>query len=524
MLSRLPTIFVPIVLLSSIVLPSRAAGLSTESSPTSLSRENEIVVIPGTVLGALHERTIAELRLFAFDSRVGAFEPIPFQIDQRFDRTFNEGTPFAFTELVYDVSQADDGLLDGQDELAFRFGDAGDRAAEELPWPTGADTVRIELKVQDSRPGSGSVRWAYLFAGAELPTSEDSYITWGGGPTDPVVTARFELEYEGPWLLTGLRVPPPCGSGSDIIDRVKGRARPLLGNREDEEGWSSNSTYLGGIAGPVRAIRYVRGATSAVNTIHRDIVTLVSWTRTINLRVHPLVEVEFYLDLLPDVNASLFWEAKPSGTTIDGVPDTGISQTFSTWALYRGPAGGLVTLYSIPPSDRYDGPLWKYADDAALNDQIPQNPIYTDDDDSAYGVHGFVISNVAESNLEAHPLELTWYPLCANEGDASLGEAHAALVEYPISAEGSAQVPGLAAIRDLLVVREQTTAVFRWSPVPGALGYRIYVASDPSLPRELWSLDGEVTLAEYRRSVGSGIADPGFYSVVAFDASGEGAW
>lgn len=524
MLSRLPAIVVPMVILPLIVLPSHAAELSTAASQPSLSRENEVVVIPGTVLGAFHERAISDLRLFAFDSREGAFQPIPFQIDERFDRTFNEGTPFAFTELVYDVSQADDGLLDGQDELAFRFGDAGDRAAEELPWPVGAETVRIELKVQDSRPGSGSVRWAYLFAGAELLTSEVSYITWGGGPTDPVVTARFELDYEGPWLLTGLRVPAPCGSGSDIIDRIKGRARPLLGNREDEEGWSSNSTYLGGIAGPVRAIRYVRGATSAVNTIHRDIVTLVSWTKTINLRVHPLVEVEFYLDLLPDVNARLFWEAKPTGTPVDGVPDAGISQAFSAWALYRGPAGGLVTLYSVPPSDRYDGPFWKYSDDADLNDQIPQNPIYTDDDDSAYGVHGFVISNLEESNLEAHPLELTWYPLCANEGDASLGEAHAALVEYPISAEGSAQVPGLAAVRDLLVIREQTNAVFRWSPVPGALGYRIYVAPDPALPQELWTLDGEVTVAEYQRSVGSGIADPAFYSVVAFDASGEGAW
>ncbi|NJN65018.1 MAG: hypothetical protein HC882_09180 [Acidobacteria bacterium] len=489
-----------------------------------LTREDQVVVTSGARLEGFEGAAISRMRLFAFSTETLSYAPIPFQVDERIDRLFTENTPLPFRETIYDVVGEDDGLLDADDELVFRFGDGGSRAPAEVPWPAGAEVRRVEIEARDPRPGANSVVWVYLFAGDELPSNPTRYIEWSGGVSDAISTSRYQLEYEGPWLLTGLRISAPCGDGSDVLDRVKGRARPLPNLQEDEEGWNTNASYLGGIAGPIRAIRYVRGATSGVNTLHHDIATPSQWTRRVNLRVHPLAEARLYLDFLPEPGARLFFETVPNGVVVDGAPDAGVPSTMPGWSLFRGGGGGLVTVFETPPSPKYTGPVFFYRDDASYDDRVPTNPDYGDDDDSSFGAHGLVISATQDSNLDPIRLGWSWYPICAGDGDAALGEAVQAIEESPFETTVVPQWAELAAIRDLEITEESGDLVLRWSSVASATAYRVFRSLDPSLPLESWEPIAEVSVPLYRRPAGQISVVTSFYSVVAINGGGVGPW
>src|SRR5262249_30279822 len=154
---------------------------------------------------------------------------------------------------------------------------------------------RFELLVRDPRPGGPwPDRFVYLFDGSGLPRSPAAYVSWDREPTTGIASDRYALDYEDRWLLTGLRLLSPCGAGADLLDRFKGRAGLSPQDAESEALWNDASIYLGGIVGPVRAIRYVQGAASGLNTIHHDVVYRGRWDRAISLRVHPLDNVWFY--------------------------------------------------------------------------------------------------------------------------------------------------------------------------------------------------------------------------------------
>lgn len=493
-----------------------------------VSRTDEPVLVLGESLPDMLGREIGDIGLYRWDVQKLAFVPIPFQIDERVDHVFNpEVPPLRFVETIYDVFGEEQEILDENDEFAFMYRDVGVRAPAEAPWPEWADPVRYEIRIEDPRPGSSvSPRWVYAYSGPAPPRSDDRYVTWNGANDGSIETGLFELDFEGNWLLTGYRVGPPCGDGTDLIDRWKGRARPRPELYEDEEGWNTNSTYLGGLVGPIRAIRYVRGATSGINTIHHDIVYDSYWFRRINLRVHPIEDAWVYFDWTPRPGVVFFSQETREGVAVDGLPDSSVTDQDPDWHVIAGQGGGMAIAYEVPPVPQYDELEGFYVDDADYDDAIITNPGYGDEDDSAYGSFGKKVIGVGESNVSPVTLDFNVYPICEGEGSALVGDTIEEFEAYPLEAQPFEQWITLGPVRSLEVRVQGSDVVLEWQSVPAAdNGYRVYAAPDPSLPEGDWPELGVTSSTSYL-DAGAGL-DPQLrcYSVVALGPDGiEGPW
>ncbi|UCF67211.1 MAG: hypothetical protein JSV80_15755, partial [Acidobacteriota bacterium] len=208
-------LFFVILTLTLAARPTHGAGLLGNNAR---SRGDEPVLAYGSSFSAFQGRLLSDLALFRYDPDAVAFEPIPFQIDERIEKLFNEGLEFEFRETIYDVLGEDDGRLDADDELVFIYRDAGPRARAEAPWPECAEEIRYEIAAIDTRPGvSNPTGWVYLFAGTGLARSSEQRVSWDLLPSSAISSACIELGFTDRWLLTELRVFPPCGSGIDLI-------------------------------------------------------------------------------------------------------------------------------------------------------------------------------------------------------------------------------------------------------------------------------------------------------------------
>jgi hypothetical protein len=514
-----------LALLSIALCAPAVAGVVPSEEPV-LSRDDEAVVLNGGSLAALLGVPVDQLALFRFDPSSQAFVPIPFQVDERLDVTFSAGGQGEFVEEdMYDVLHLDDGLLDEEDEIVFLFRDGGPQAPSSATWPAGSGSLRYETLVRDDRSVQQPVtRWAYLFAGPSLQRSATSYVSWGGSVSSSIVTPRFSVDFTDRWLLTGYRVASPCGSGADLIDRLKVRSAPLGYPTVNEEGLNLNSEYLGGLIGPVRAIRYIRGAKSGVNTIHFDVVSPGRWNRIVHLRVHPLHQFDVYFDWLPRANALFFRDGMADPVAVNGVPDPTVSNSFAAWNLVRGPGGGMFIAYDVPPSPLYSEKRLYYRDDASYND-APAAGGYPDEDDSAYGTHGLSLLNVQDCNFERLDLAFSAEPLCSSEGSADLALAHFELMTDPLEVATTPQSTAVGTVRGLLVSRAGQDVTLTWPPAAGAASYRIYRTLTMNFPFPSWALEDEVTETGFRDEGEAGRTGARAYSVVAVGPDGtEGLW
>lgn len=493
-------------------------------SPKTLAFEDQAVILTGVNLPAMLGQNIQNLALFRFESNRG-FVPIPFQIDERLDKVFNPGSPqLEFAENIYDIDHEEDGLLDADDEVALLFRDAGIKAPDLEPWPPGAEPVRIEVQVVDSRPiGHAPPRWVYIFSGPGLSRSSTSYVRWVPGPTGNITTDLFQLQFEGNWLMTGFLIFPPCGSGNDLLDRVKGRALDVPGHGEDEEHWNDKSTYLGGISGPIRAIRYVRGAMSGVNTMHHDIVYRSSWVRRLNLRVHALPQIQFYFDWLPQTGLQFFSPADPKGVRIDGQPDHLAQSTIPPWTVTGGPSGGVGVTWELRPSPLYREAGFFYRDDRSYNDQLRNHPEYHDEDDSAYGLQGVVVKDLIDSTQSVIPFSFKAYPLCANTSWAEAGPEIQDLLAFPVAAQPTVEYLG-GPVRDLALTRNGADLELRWHLIPGIVKFRAYSAAKLTPPNLAWTPIGETQTDHFWVSGGAVDSTTRFYSVSSFRADNTELW
>jgi len=518
------------------------ALLSASAAWAVADRSEEPVLILGASFPDFVGESIQDLALFRYDDVGGVFVPVPFQIDERIvDRVFKQGTSFEFTETIYDIYGEDDGLLDADDELVFLFGDTGPQAPVDTPWPGGANAERYEIQVHDPRTGAPAAhRYVYLFGGTGLALSPTSYVTWSISATTDATTPVFMLDYQDRWLLVGLDVATPCGTGVDLLDRVKGRgghAGPDSG--ETEQNWNDgsppvNSTFMGGLVGPVRAIRYIMGALSGVNTIHHDRIYRGLWERYLNLRVHPVSRAYLYLDWLPPAGATLYLPDDPSGLAVDGTQETptgwgscptpvpGACGSIPDWALYRSSAGGMVIFLELPPSAFYNSASAYFLDDDEYNDKTQLTPIYNDDDDSAYDL-GLVIEGPGGNGVD-ESIFARWsvYPLCADTGDATLGADYRELVDYPLGVTTLAQFEVLGRIESVTAALDGDDVVLEWQAMSGATAYRVYASEFADLPRNTWTSLGDTPTPHFRDSGAALAAADRHYSVVAIGAGGEG--
>jgi hypothetical protein len=210
------------------------------ASATRLARPEEPIVISGADVSLLLYEENTSIAAFAWLD--GAFQPLPLQIDERGP----DGGYFGDDEYP--------GVLDANDELVFMAEDAGEQVAP-CCWLEGADAVRTEVAVLD--PLDGARGWVYLFTGHDLPRSPADYVQITGWEPFAVHTDRYEHRYEkgNADILTELRILPPAGNGTDMLDRFKIRMKlgPLTPWLTEADATHS-VTKRHSLDGPVRAI------------------------------------------------------------------------------------------------------------------------------------------------------------------------------------------------------------------------------------------------------------------------------
>jgi len=222
-----------------------------------LARILDPVVMTGKDLGPLIGQAPEQMALMALHA--GAWEPVPFQIDQKKP----DGT-YAYTSGPK-AGPDPDPTLDANDELVFMAKDAGDRIEKEA-LPAGAK-IAVELELSD--PKNGKKGWAYLmsFSGPP-PRSSKKYVKVEldkGAKRYRFTGAQFVVEipqgFIVPDYLAGIKEDGSLGP--NVLDRVKITLKIIVNMinysfdlrgdhliRADTQGW---------IDGPVRVIHFNEG-------------------------------------------------------------------------------------------------------------------------------------------------------------------------------------------------------------------------------------------------------------------------
>ena len=227
-----------------------------------------------------------------------------------------------------------------------------------------------------------------------------------------VSTDTYRFRATGRWMVRGMQITKPgtkAEYGPDLIDRWKGRAFQqspdssisVVGFEDEQVNWEANSSLLGELEGPVRAVRETWGADSGTNvtkteTFYRDAITY-----RYRVRVHPIPPDGLYTswDYNHDVAATYYNETKTQGVPVDGVnddigqvdegptgpaffdaPDPTFTKplAFFNWEQVsgRGDSGSLVYMFEFKNAQSFENPAVTpyYRDDACLDDGTGDNP------------------------------------------------------------------------------------------------------------------------------------------------------
>ena len=354
--------------------------------------------------------------------------------------------------------------FDDDDELVFMADDAGAPAPAEALGPVGTYGDRMEVRLNDSFDPTAE-RYVYLFlrAGGSSFDADNGYVDYqrdanadqwidrtffadddpeklgtsntGYGPnlsgtvchptlgvknsTDrfprdgvTVSTDSYRWRATGRWMVREMSITKPGTTrayGPDLIDRWKGRAFQqspdseisVVGFEDEQVNWEGNSTLLGELEGPVRAIRETWGADSGTNVTKTETFYRDSIAYRYRVRVHPIPPDGLYTswDYNRGVAATYYNETKAEGVAIDGVnddvgqvddlggrpayfdaPDPTFTKplAFLNWEQVSGAgdSGSLVYIFEMKNAQALANPLVTpyYRDDACLDDGTGDDP------------------------------------------------------------------------------------------------------------------------------------------------------
>ena len=199
---RKPMKWIPAVLL--LGLSASVSGIET--------RDDEPLILQGSAIPAALGKAVGEIQLFRFNSAGAAWEPVPFQIDEK------DGESGLFGSR--------NGVLDGNDEIVFIARDLGDQASASnwIEDEYSRTQKRVEISVQD--PLDASVRgYAYLFFTPDPPRSTFQYMEYDA-VKDRVSSEIYDLRHGTHGLADSLAIRPEAGGdGIDLLDRQKFRLK-----------------------------------------------------------------------------------------------------------------------------------------------------------------------------------------------------------------------------------------------------------------------------------------------------------
>ncbi|UCE06034.1 MAG: T9SS type A sorting domain-containing protein [bacterium] len=183
----------------------------------------EPVILRGEILSAFYNIPINEIFMYAYQESTQTWNMMPFQIDEmvRARDPFKPGNDDAWQDFYF---IADDGLLDGRDELIFMVRDLGDEVPDHV-WIDNEDAKnhqRLEIMVCDPNDNNNSA-YGYLFQSTTITDEIPSPYGFGFDPTSQIVgTKNYSVRLSKVnGLIEDVMIQPPFGSGIDIFDTQK---------------------------------------------------------------------------------------------------------------------------------------------------------------------------------------------------------------------------------------------------------------------------------------------------------------
>ncbi len=422
-------------LLGSAWMQRGVEGSSAAPEVQNLERAQDPVILAGSQLSMHLGVALEDLVLYRY--RSGAWEPVPFQIDE-VDVT---GT------LVAD----EDGIFDGNDQLVFMAADGGESAAPDV-WPDDIPSqlaVRYGIHLTDPLDPGAEAR-LYLFRSPTLPRSGQSYVLW-----DEALQTISAISYTAaftPDQFAGLADLMINGNNVDILDRQKVRAvGKVFGftvefNEEELIDYITPTLTLPAV-GPVRAAAN-EGMQIASFYGSRMELSFAMNTSEIGIPFFQLDSVRTSLDWLPPGISGIntYYDSNlPSGVPIDGSADSVPATPALDWYQVNGDTsgpGGVV--FAFPIVEASGGSFSNYyKDDSALD------PDDTGDQRS-YGDAGLTVSDPGE-RIE---IALVAYILPPGMSE-NAGSTYFSWAETPLLATVTAQfLPPTAEIYLPIVIRE----------------------------------------------------------------------
>jgi hypothetical protein len=440
--------------LSVLTAPALAASLPAE-------RRSEPVIVRGDQVRELAATSTREIAVFRFDTATG-WHPVAHQVDERRMTGLWPGAicPEQCEErYVFDGDEGNG--LDADDEIVFMASSLGDKASERpVHTPAG-------FEIEVSIPGKRIAGYVYVFAmpAAGKPAVPGA-VSYSRTVLDPsredttITTDKYRIHFSRLWVLDDLAsLPGAGGDGTDLLDQWKGRAydRSLRGETEDVVGlcggWSNPAphwgrhTYLGHIAGPVRAIRGVQGACSWPNLTRYDIFYPDMAEMTVNLRGHGFPPgsngLWMYWDYAKAALPLTYYNAAiRRGTAIDGNNDSAYpngdhepASKTGVWEQVVGPHGGFA--FTLRQTKVIPGPMkLVFADDAAFHDGTGSDPSPSP---GVLGGHGIHIVHIEDTDPQTggRPAQavLRYRPLAAGAG--SMGDRYLKVDADPLDVKAT---------------------------------------------------------------------------------------
>ncbi len=323
-------------------------GFDLLSQVNTLGHPYEPVVIKGAVLSAFSNIAFDDLFLYRFNTASQSWEQIPYQFD---DVGADESY---FSE--------NNGLLDGDDELAFMAMDVGDLAPAGA-WISDSDSrnyPRYEIMISDG--ANNLLRgWVYLYRSGSLNQQFTTDYVAADPFNDGIISEAYELRHNSHGAVDYLRITATGGGNNiDIVDREKVR---ILGTifgfpyQLNEDAISiSNLLFKDG---PVRVLRQVTYSLSSLGASYEKDVSERYYARLSITggsigHIDPSYGVTYMrqsLDLNSAANGMLFYNALNNGISIDGIPDapnTTLPTAGVTWNQITGLQGTIVQIVNLP--------------------------------------------------------------------------------------------------------------------------------------------------------------------------------
>ncbi len=225
MASRITFVFSIIVVIALSAIPCVLAG--DIDGRWNNARDLDPVVVSGNLIIGLTGVPINQVYVYAYDTGMTTWHPIPFQIDEK-DNTTNYWL------------ENPNGIFDGNDELVFMAKDMGDQAPDGSFWIDDTSSrkyERLEIIVTDTL--DNNMAYAYVYRSNNLlPLAPETYIEYiaphpDSAGADSVIAKSYIENHKTGGIPTDWKLLD--GNGEDILDRQKVRLQfKLLGLFDSE--------------------------------------------------------------------------------------------------------------------------------------------------------------------------------------------------------------------------------------------------------------------------------------------------